>query len=386
MWLYHDTFEHQRVQRQAQVYERLAAAVEQTADSVMITDRHGVIEYVNPAFEATTGYEKDEVLGRTPRILKSGAHGAGFYRHLWGEVLSGRSFKGRVVNRRKTGELYTAQQTITPMRDDKGQVTHFVAVLKDITELLRQNEQDVEMRLAREVQQRFYRGTMVVPGYDIGGAAYPANETGGDYFDYLLMPDGYLGIAIGDVSGHGLRCALVMAEVRAFLRAFASTSSDLGEILTRVNRALEPDLERGEFFTLLLVRLDPNKRSLVYANAGHMPPGVHLGKTGEVVSSLPPTGPPLGILSDYEYTCGDVLPLDPGQLLLLMTDGVTESIVPDEPESGEPRAVEYVTHHWDESARRIAEGLCRAAQSASGERPQQDDITSVVLKAEQRRI
>jgi sigma-B regulation protein RsbU (phosphoserine phosphatase) len=149
---------------------------------------------------------------------------------------------------------------------------------------------------------------------------------------------------------------------------------------------LEPALERGDFFTLLLARIDPKERSLVYANAGHMPPGSLLSKTGGVVSALAPTGPPLGILSDYEYVCGDVLPLDSEQLLLLMTDGVTESIVPDEPESGELRTVEYVTRHWDESARRIAEGLCRAARTASGDQPQQDDITSVILKVGQKRI
>jgi PAS domain S-box-containing protein len=380
MWLYRDTSERQRMRQQVEVHERLSAAVEQTADSVMITDRHGLIEYVNPAFEATTGYPRDEVLGRTPRILKSGKHNAEFYRYLWGEVLSGRSYTGRIVNRKKTGELYTVQQTITPMKADNGEVTHFVAVLRDITELLRQNEQDVEMHLAREVQQRYYREAVPVPGYDVGSAAYPADETGGDYFDFIPMPDGHIGIAIGDASGHGLRCALVMAELRAFLRAFAATSSDVGGILTLINRALEPDLEDGEFFTLLFVRFDPEERSLEYANAGHVPSGFLLRKTGEVVSALAPTGPPLGILSDYEYVCGDVLSLGSEQLLLLMTDGVTESILPGEPESGELRAVDYVTRHWDESARRIAEGLCRAAQTASGDQPQQDDITSVILK------
>jgi sigma-B regulation protein RsbU (phosphoserine phosphatase) len=386
MWLYRDASERQRARQQVKVYERLSAAVEQTADSVMITDRHGRIEYVNPAFEATTGYGRNEVLDQTPRILKSGKHDAEFYRYLWGEVLSGRSYRGTIVNRKKTGELYTAQQTITPMKKDDGQVTHFVAVLRDITELLRQNEQDVEMRLAREVQQRYYREAVLVPGYDIGGAAYPANDTGGDYFDFIPMPDGYLGIAIGDVSGHGLRCALVIAEVRAYIRAFAATSLDVGWILTRVNRALEHDLERGDFVTLVLVRLAPKERSFVYANAGHLPPGYLLSRTGEVASTLPATGPPLGVLPDYEYACGDVLPLGAEQLLLLMTDGVTESIVPEEPESGELRAVEYVSRHWDESARWIAEGLCRAAQTASGDQRQQDDITSVILKVEQKRI
>jgi sigma-B regulation protein RsbU (phosphoserine phosphatase) len=383
MWLYRNVTERQWARQQSKVKEYLSAAVEQTADSVMITDRNGRIEYVNPAFEVTTGYRRDEALGQTPRILKSGKHDDEFYRHLWGEVLAGRSFHGTIVNRKKNGELYTAQQTITPMTKDDGQVTHFVAVLRDITEFLRQNEQNVEMRLARNVQQRYYREAVSVPGFDIGGVAYPANETGGDYFDFIPMRDGYLGIAIGDVSGHGLRCALVMAEVRAYIRAFAATSLDVGWILTRVNRALSRDLEHGDFVTMLLVRLDPEGRSLAYANAGHLPPGYLLSRTGEVASALTATGPPLGVLSDYEYVCGDVMPVGGEQLLLLMTDGVTESISPEDPASGELQAVEYVTRHWDESARRIAKGLCHTAQTAlSGDQPQQDDITSVILKAE----
>ena len=380
LWIFRDSSDHQRAREQAGVYERLSAAVEQTADSVMITDVRGCIEYVNPAFERTTGFGRDEVLGRTPRILKSGRHDAEFYRHLWSEVISGRPFQGTIVNRKRNGELYTAQQTITPMIDERGKVTHFVAVLRDISDLLRQNEQDVEMRLAREVQQRYYRGAVQVPGCDIAGVALPANETGGDYFDFIPMPDDSVGIAIGDVSGHGLRCALVMAEVRAYLRAFAATSSDVAWILTRVNRALEPDLERGDFVTLLLARLDPKRRSLEYANAGHLPPGYLMGRDGTVVATLPATGPPLGVLPDFEYAAGDALAVGAGQLLLLMTDGVTESIAPEEPESGELHAIAYVAGHRSRPAREIAAGICRAAQDAAANPGQQDDITSVVLK------
>lgn len=121
--------------------KHLSAAVEQTADNVVITDKDGVIEYVNPAFERTTGYAKEEVLGKTPRILKSGHHTAGFYRNLWETILAGETFKHIIINKKKNGELCYTDQTITPVKDAEGQITHFVAVWKDITGHVRQREE-----------------------------------------------------------------------------------------------------------------------------------------------------------------------------------------------------------------------------------------------------
>ena len=110
-----------------QSFVLLSRVVEQTADSVVLTDTEGVIHYVNPAFETTTGFSKEEALGKTPRILKSGRHDAEFYRQMWAQFTHGLSFKGMIINRKKTGELYCVQQTITSMRDEAGHLTHFVS-------------------------------------------------------------------------------------------------------------------------------------------------------------------------------------------------------------------------------------------------------------------
>jgi len=112
---------------------KLWRAVEQSADLVLITDRSGVIEYVNPAFEALTGYDKQEVVGRTPRILKSGQHSLRFYREMWNEILAGVVFRGVMENRKKNGEVFYAEKTITPLRDAEGQITHFISNDRDIT-------------------------------------------------------------------------------------------------------------------------------------------------------------------------------------------------------------------------------------------------------------
>lgn len=119
----------------------LSAAVEQTADNIVIANKDGIIEYVNPAFEQTTGYTKEEVLGKTPRVLKSGHHKANFYRTLWETILSGETFKHIITNKKKNGELYYADQTITPLKNARGEITHFVSVWKDITERVQYREQ-----------------------------------------------------------------------------------------------------------------------------------------------------------------------------------------------------------------------------------------------------
>ena len=249
----------------------LTSAVEQTADSIMITDRDGLIGYVNPAFEQTTGYPLEEVLGQTPRLLKSGKHGPDFYRGLWTTITSGQPFREVVTNRKRSGELFLAEQTITPIKDPEGKITHFVSVIKDVTEQRKAEEQRSQMALARTVQQRFYSvRPPQVTGFEIAGSAFPADATGGDYFDFISLPDGCLAIAVGDVSGHGISSALLMAELRASVRASALTVADPGEIFRRVNAALVSDLAKNEYATLIMCRLDPARRSIAYASAGHV--------------------------------------------------------------------------------------------------------------------
>ena len=363
-----------------QSFVLLSRVVEQTADSVVLTDTQGVIQYVNPAFEATTGYCKDEALGKTPRILKSGLHDAEFYRQMWGQFTHGLSFKGMVINRKKTSELYWAQQTITSVRDEAGHLTHFVSVSQDITELRKKQEQEFQLQLARNIQQRFYAAAPVVCGFDIGGAAHPADETGGDYFDFISMADGSLVIAVADAKGHGFSSALVMALTRAYVRCFATMQLELDDILVRVNQMLLKDLEHGHFVTLFLARLNPDHRMLSYASAGHVPGFVFLD-SGDVKCALDSTGPPLGLFPGSKFSLRPATQLDRGEIAVFLTDGVTESTTPDGYQFGTQRVLDYVRSHNHDTASNIANGIYYAARSFVQGDPQDDDITSVIIKA-----
>ena len=358
----------------------LSRVVEQIADSVILTDTQGVIQYVNPAFEATSGYGRDEAVGKTPRILKSGRHDAEFYRQMWAQFVQGLPFKGMVINRKKTGELYWAQQTITSMRDKSGRLTHFVSVSQDITELRQKQEQEFQLQLARDVQQRLYAAPPVVSGFDIGASAHPADETGGDYFDFISMADGSLVIAVADAKGHGFSSALVVALTRAYVRCFAAMQMELDELLARVNQMLLQDLDHGDFVTLFLARLDASHRTLSYASAGHVP-GLILLNSGDVKCTLDSTGPPLGLFSASKFSLRQPISLDPGEIAVFLTDGVTESTTPDGHQFGTQRVLDKIRALSHKSASTIADGIYHATRAFVQGDLQDDDITSVVIKA-----
>ena len=121
--------------------KRLATAIEQSAESIVVTDANAIIQYVNPAFEAVTGYTRAEAIGQNPRVLQSGRHDADFYRAMWATLARGKTWQGRFVNKRKSGSLYTEDAVISPVCDAEGHIVNFVAVKRNITEHLRLSEQ-----------------------------------------------------------------------------------------------------------------------------------------------------------------------------------------------------------------------------------------------------
>jgi PAS domain S-box-containing protein len=123
--------------RGAKERERLLSAIEQAGEAVVITEPDGVIRYVNPAFEQATGYTRKDAIGKNPRILKSGQHDPAFYRHMWQTISGGRTWEGRMVNKRRDGTLYTEDATISPVCDQAGRILNYVAVKRDVTEHLK---------------------------------------------------------------------------------------------------------------------------------------------------------------------------------------------------------------------------------------------------------
>jgi serine phosphatase RsbU (regulator of sigma subunit) len=236
-----------------------------------------------------------------------------------------------------------------------------------------------KMRVARAIQQRLFPvAAPTLHDFDIAGASFPAEATGGDYFDYIPMRDGAVGIVLGDVSGHGFGSALLMAETRAYLRALALAHDDVSQILSLTNRFLVEDTEDERFLTVFFVRLDPHNRSFVYAGAGHE--GYLVGSSGKPTVKLPSTSLPLGLDAHLEVPCASVVGLAPGEILLLVSDGLAEAQSPTGGAFGIGRVLELVHENRSKPAREIIDVLVRATREYSQCDTQYDDMTVVILK------
>jgi serine phosphatase RsbU (regulator of sigma subunit) len=239
-----------------------------------------------------------------------------------------------------------------------------------------------EAQAARQVQEGFFPVVrMPLPGFEIGGGSFPAEATGGDYFDYVPMIDDSVGVVIGDVSGHGFGPALLMAEVRAYLRALILTLADVGQILGLLNRALHADVPEGRFATLFFGRLDGQGRTFSYVSAGH-PNGLLLDSNGRVKRRLGSTGVPLAILPDEVYSATDPIPLEGGDMIVLVTDGILEAPDPGDVLFGTERVLNVVRANRRESSRAIVNALYHAVHEHLQGGSQADDMTAIVIKVD----
>lgn len=360
--------------------KRLTAAVDKSAETIFMTDREGRILYVNEGFESTTGFSRSEALGKTPRILNSGVHDADHFRELWDTILRGDVYRGTTINRRQDGSTWHGEQSVTPVRDTQGQVTHFVSVARDMTERRLLLEQEAAMRVAGIVQRRLYPRD--IPRYtdlDVAGAAFPLEITCGDYYDVIPLPDGALALVIGDVSGHGIGPALIMVEVRAHLRSLLGAGFSVADAMGRLNHILCDDLPDDRFVSLFVARVECRSNRLTYVNAGHTA-GLLVGRRGGACAELVPTGPALGLFAGTNYAVGEEIDLEEGDVLALVTDGITELHSP----TGElfewPRVVDVVRRNRTRDARGIVEALHDASLTFAAGQPADDDLTLLVCR------
>lgn len=235
-----------------------------------------------------------------------------------------------------------------------------------------------EFRAAQEIQQRLYPDKAPkLPGFDIAGAVYSAKSTAGDYFDYIPMLDGCLGVVVGDVSSHGMGPALLMSETRACLRTLSQIHGDVGEILTRTNQLLSIDAGGQHFVTLAMARIDPGDRSMIFAGAGQRGYLLHPGVDVTVLDS---TSLPLGVRAETVVPASAPIPLKSGDLLTLFTDGVFETESPGRVRFGVARALQTIRSERERPAVEIIEALYQEIIGFRRNLPQEDDITAVVVK------
>ena len=359
---------------------------ETSTDAVMIIDADTIIHFANPAVRTVFGYEPEELVGKSVQLLQppdvQEKTQEGVARYLSSGEQPVKQTAHETVGLHKSGRHVPIEIAYSEML--LHQKRWLVTFIRDITERkkteqeLRDNEE--QFRVAREIQQRLFpKAPPAYPQFDVFGTSFPAQATGGDYYDYLTMVDGTMGVAVGDVSGHGIGPALLMSEARAYLRILSRNRYDLGDILSRANRMLAEDVSYERFITLILAKFDQSNLTLTYASAGH-PPGYVISASGNVKNRLKRTGCPLGLQPDAVYTAAATITLEPGDVVLLLTDGVEEALSPEEEFFGVDRILASVKANLDKTANEIAMALFKDVRAFSRQAEQLDDITSVVIK------
>jgi len=267
-------------------------------------------------------------------------------------------------------------------RDEVGDLTrNFNTMMEQLKERVRLK---AALDLAMEVQQNLLpRRSLALPGLDIAGRSLYCDETGGDYYDFLEVccrDSAHFGLTVGDVSGHGISAALLMATARAFLRCRVTQPGDAAEIIDDVNRLVTVDTrESGQFMTLFYAEIDPSSKTLHWVRAGHDPALFYDPASGEV-EELDGEGMALGVDAGYHYRQSTKTGLSEGQILLIGTDGIWET----RNESGrmfsKARLAALVREHAAGSSEKLLEAIMTALKEFRGAARQEDDVTLAVVK------
>jgi sigma-B regulation protein RsbU (phosphoserine phosphatase) len=239
--------------------------------------------------------------------------------------------------------------------------------------------QDRELQVAREIQHGLFPTRQPrVPGFDVAAESRPCYEVGGDSYDWIPLGGERLALVIADVAGKGTPASLLMASVHAFVQALAGTAAP-AQVIERLNRFLFANTQTSSrFVTLFYAELDAAGRRLAYVNAGHVPP--YRVTVDGMVGRLAEGGPALGLLAEASYEAGEV-GLEPGDVVAMVTDGVTEATSPEDREFGDDRVCEVLRRLSGGSASSVLEGLVAAVDEWAGGGGFSDDLTALILKA-----
>lgn len=235
-----------------------------------------------------------------------------------------------------------------------------------------------DLHLAREIQRNLLPTSVPkMPGYEIAGKSKSAREVGGDYYDFIPVDDHTLALCLGDISGKGVAGALLMANLQATLRGQTSKQTSCAECLKQTNLFLYQCTDILKFATLFYAVIDSNTHQLCYAKAGHIPP--MLVRKNGTIERLGAGGTVLGFLPDSTYKEATVS-LDPGDLLVIFSDGITEAFNEADDQFEEDRLREAILDNRHHSATNLLNDILSAVQAFTNQTSQQDDMTLVILR------
>ena len=330
-----------------------------------------------------TGYAREELLGRNLRMLRGPETDEASLERFNRAVSAGEDCRVTLRVYRRNGTSFWNELLISPVADEAGEITNYVGIHTDVTERRRAAERNHELEIARHIQLSLLpNAPLRLPCVELAGFCALASQVGGDYFDYFENA-GTVDVVIADVSGHSVGAALLMTEVRSTLRVEALKASSAvspAEVLGDLNELLYDDLTRSEsFITMLYMKYDPERRRLTYANAGHNRAILLRSRDGRP-TMLDAEGLVLGALRAVDFE-EKTIELASGDLLLLYTDGVTEAQNAGGEFFGVERLVASLRQHKGLELEGVVKALLEDTRAFCGDRPLDDDIAMVVMKA-----
>jgi serine phosphatase RsbU (regulator of sigma subunit) len=257
---------------------------------------------------------------------------------------------------------------------------HVAAALREAELQGKLDRVNHDLEIARSIQQGLMPDhSPNLAGFDFAGWNQPADQTGGDYFDWQTLADGRLAISLGDATGHGIGPALVSSSCRAYARASFMTGADNNGLLDQLNKLLAEDLPANQFVTFVAVVLDPVSSHASVLSAGHGPI-LWYQRASDQFENLEAQGIPLGMIAGAKYSQANQRCLAPGDLLVVVTDGFYEWEDPSGEQFGLSRLEAVIRDSRDDSAAGMIKQLRSAVESFCKGTKQQDDLTAVVLK------
>jgi phosphoserine phosphatase RsbU/P len=357
--------------------EKHRRIVETAGEGFLLMDPLFQIIEVNKAYLKMTGYNREELLKKTPLDIADKQFKKFLIAHM-DELLNQdyRILEGRII--RKDGRDIPVLIHGNTLRDSQKNIMGHVAFVADMS------EQKKALSLAAEVQKILLpQKSPDIHGLDVAGKSIPCEEIGGDYFDYLFAPEYKqkpLSVVVGDLSGHGVDAALLMTTARAFLRMRASQSGTISSIVAEMNRHLTLDIfETGRFMTLLFMSFDPENSSISWVRAGHEPALLYNPET-DLFEELKGPGMVLGIDEDMVFIENYYSGLSSGQIIAIGTDGIWETRNKSLEMFGKNRFKEILRHNAHQNANTILESVFEQVQEFSSGFKAEDDLTLVIVK------
>lgn len=267
------------------------------------------------------------------------------------------------------------QRLLAIIAVQSGQVIETARLYEEEKAFMKMQE---EVRLASKIQSELLpKSAPTIEGYEIAGTSIPAQVVGGDYFDFITIEDKRLAICLGDVTGKGLPASLLMANLQATLRGQTFLCPSPRECLVRSNKLLYHSTSPEKFATLFYAQLDVKNHTLVYSNAGHDFP-FHFSE-GDTPHRLKSGGLMLGAFEDFAFE-EDTIPMKPGDVLVISSDGISEAMNSNLEQFGEERLQVIIREHRAAPPQEIIQKILTAVRAHAGDQPQSDDMTLIVLK------